>query len=1031
MGRVKITALLCALVLLLCAAVPGAKAAQEDTVYVRKHISMLYDNSGSMKMPLTGTKNLKWAYGSYAAQVFAGLLNEMDTLSVTFMNSKDDAGEIHSSLTDSITLPMTGDRQSQVTKLLERTGWATGNTPVTSIQDALDVLIDQGLKSDAELSGAELSSAEQYWLVLTTDGVFDTSEADKPDYYNLPAEQVAAVIAQILDDYSSLQVVYFALGAKNDKSQYKAVDFGKFPQLTAYPNFTSFYAEDQDKIVSTMQQLSNRISGRYAVSEGVSVSGNTVTMTISGESSPVRNIAVLAQKTNAKLVSARMADGTGLEILRSTAVEYPVNPEYDQMPAGTLGGYSAVVSCDAGKIPAGKVILTFDQSVSGADLSLMYEPAIYVTLDIQRQNGSGEWEDVPYNGKLVEGDTLRIRYSICEDGTGSAIDPARLPGKTQAEITCNGEPIALEEAFTMKAGNNLLSATVSMMDGAYCVTTSRTVKGLQFSDYHAASSGSLNMVLDELKSNTDRYIDFTVTMEGAPVPRERLEAFTLDMGGLEGSVAIAGDGVVRFVPCAPEGTSGNYTVSLACGGKTLVTESVTVDPNPATYSAEAGEGIALYDKDVSGNSQGLSFFVTAHKDEGDFPVNVEESFHLSFTAEDGKGNSLGGTLKFVADGEVSFVPGGEDAQVGEYTVKLRFGEQVLASGKVAVLRYDAQYAVKPILPENVEVRRFDLLHNETAVDFAVYADGAACTAEELEAMLGGIILPEMSRENRLIRLDASVAERDGVSVIRLRPAAATGSGFIAFFQKAFIALGWFGGVPKGELILSLTVDAPKGDSAQGTLQLVSTPFEDIFYLLLLVVILVVLALVGLFVYSNMRMSRIKPGRMYYYEIAPDGSGYYYVRSRASKKIYKGLHLRLQPTPQRMRFRDLRFAADKNDRPAGKWGKRRIPAALVSGRHSFLQSFYTVDQSDEADALIRELKGAGSDPEIMSEVFIRGISINELVDGEDEHNGESYVIPYRMKEDGYLQRNGADGSIKIWLYRPFRRARRGKKRRKLV
>lgn len=1026
----RITALLCVLVLLLCLAAPAADAAEGDTVYVRKHVSLLYDNSGSMKMKLTGAKNLKWAYGSYAAQMFAGLLNDSDTLSVTFMNSKDAGGEILSSQTRSIALSMTGDRQTQVSRLLEETGWATGNTPVTSIHDALNVLIEQGLKSDGELSGAEVSDAEQYWLVLTTDGVFDSSEAGQEGYYNFSADEIVAVIEEILDDYSSLQVVYFALGAKNDTSKYKSIDFGKYSRLTAYPNFTSFYAEDQDEIVSTMQDLSNRISGRYAVSEGVAASGSTVTMTISGESSPVRNIAVLAQNTNARLVSAKMADGTVLDIARSAKVEYPSNPEYDQMDPGTLGGYSAVVSCGEGKIPAGEVVLTFDGDISGSDLSLMYEPAIYVALNLQRQNG-GQWENVPYGSKLVEGDTLRVSYTICEDGSDAPIDPARLPGKTEAKLSCDGETMKLEEPFTVKAGSSVLSATVSMMDGAYCVTTSRTIKGEKFSDFQVSSSGPLTMRLNALKENKDLYVDFSVTMAGIPATREQLEAFTLDRGGLEGFVEFPGEGVIRFTPCDPNGKSGSYTLTLSWDGKTKATETVTVEPNPTTYSAEAGDAFAIYDKDVPDNSEGVRFFVTAHKDEGDFPVNVEESFNFSVKAEDSQGNSLGGTLKFVTDGQIAFVPGGSGAQVGDYTVTLYFGDEILAAGQVSVLRYNAQYSVEAILPEDPAVRRFDLLHNETAVDFAVYADGVPCTAEQLEAMLGGVIRTEMDRENRLIRLDASVVQRDGISVVRARPASTTDSGFVAFFQKAFIDLGWFGGVPKGDLTITLTVDAEKGDSASGTLQLVSTAFEDMFFMILLAAIVVLTVLVSLFIYSNLRMSRIKPGRMYYYEIAPDGSGFYYVRSRYSKKIYTGLQPRLRPTPQRMLFKGLRFAADKNDKPAGKWGKKRIPAALLKGKHSYMLSFFAVDQSADADALLRELKGTASDPEIMSENFIGNIDATQLAGDEDEHNGESYTAPYRMKESGFLRQNCEGGTIKIWLYRPFARKRHGKKKRKLV
>lgn len=1030
MGLKRITALLCVLVLLLCLAAPAVKAAEGDTVYVRKHVSLLYDNSGSMKMKLTGAKNLKWAYGSYAAQMFAGLLNDSDTLSVTFMNSKDAGGAVLSSQTRSIDLSMTGDRQAQVTRLLEETSWATGNTPVTSIHDALDVLIRQGLKSDEELAGVEISEAEQYWLVLTTDGVFDSSEAGREEYYNFSAGEVVAVIEEILDSYSSLQVVYFALGAKNDTSKYKAIDFGKYSQLTAYPNFTSFYAEDQDEIVSTMQDLSNRISGRYAVSEGVSAGGSTVTMTISGESSPVRNIAVLAQNTNAKLVSAKMSDGTVLDIARSAKVEYPVNPEYDQMDPGTLGGCSAVVSCGAGKIPAGEVVLTFDQDVSGSDISLMYEPAIYVALNLQRQNG-GEWENVPYGSKLVEGDTLRVGYTICEDGSDTPIDPARLPGKTEAQLSCDGETMQLDEPFTVKAGSSVLSATVSMMDGAYCVTTSRTIKGEKFSDFQVSSSGGLTMQLNALKENKDLYIDFTVTMAGTPATEEQLAVFALDQGGLAGNVDFPGEGTIRFTPFDPDGESGSYTVTLSCDGKTKATETVAVEPNPTTYSAEAGEAFAIYDKDIPDNSEGVRFFVTAHKDEGDFPVNVEESFAFSVKAEDSQGNPLGGTLKFVTDGEIAFVPGGNGAQVGDYTVTLYFGDETLAVGKVSVLRYNAQYSVEAILPENTEVRRFDLLHNETAVDFAVYADGVPCTAEQLNAMLGSMILTEMDRENRLIRLDVTVADRDGISVVRARPASTTNSGFVAFFQKAFIDLGWFGGVPKGDLNIRLTVDAQKGDSASGTLQLVSTAFEDMFFMILLAAIIVLAVLVSLFVYSNLRMSRIKPGRMYYYEIAPDGNGFYYVRSRYSKKIYTGLQPRLRPTPQRMLFKGLRFAADKNDKPAGKWGKKRVPAALLKGKHAYMLSFSAVDQSEEADALIRELKGTASDPEIMSQNFVGYIASTQLVADEDEHNGETYTMPYRMKESGFLWQTCEGGTLKIWLYRPFPRKSRGKKKRKLV
>ena len=117
MKKLRIIALLCALILLASVFAPAALAAQEDTVYVRKHVSMVYDNSGSMSMDIGEADNLKWCYGSYAAQVFTGLLNDMDTLSLTFMNSRS-GGVVQKSVTNTVRLDLTGDRAKQVQKVL-------------------------------------------------------------------------------------------------------------------------------------------------------------------------------------------------------------------------------------------------------------------------------------------------------------------------------------------------------------------------------------------------------------------------------------------------------------------------------------------------------------------------------------------------------------------------------------------------------------------------------------------------------------------------------------------------------------------------------------------------------------------------------------------------------------------------------------------------------------------------------------------------------------------------------------------------
>ncbi|MBQ8697226.1 MAG: hypothetical protein IJ519_05845, partial [Clostridia bacterium] len=50
-----------------------------ESLYIRKIVSVVYDDSGSM----TGDK---WAYANYAMQTFCGMLNSEDQLYITYMS---------------------------------------------------------------------------------------------------------------------------------------------------------------------------------------------------------------------------------------------------------------------------------------------------------------------------------------------------------------------------------------------------------------------------------------------------------------------------------------------------------------------------------------------------------------------------------------------------------------------------------------------------------------------------------------------------------------------------------------------------------------------------------------------------------------------------------------------------------------------------------------------------------------------------------------------------------------------------------
>ena len=139
-------------------ALQRTQAAPADTVYVRKHVSLVYDNSGSMSSDLDNAKNLKWSYASYAAQIFAGLLNDSDSLTMTLMNMNRG--------TKTIEVDLQADRQKQVDNLLELTNYASGGTPFNSVTDAQQVLIKKGLLADDQIGDNGINKSEQFWLVI-------------------------------------------------------------------------------------------------------------------------------------------------------------------------------------------------------------------------------------------------------------------------------------------------------------------------------------------------------------------------------------------------------------------------------------------------------------------------------------------------------------------------------------------------------------------------------------------------------------------------------------------------------------------------------------------------------------------------------------------------------------------------------------------------------------------------------------------------------------------------------------------------
>lgn len=918
--------LLCLLFSLSCLFSPTK--ALESTVYVRKHVSILYDNSGSMSERLQGTKNLKWSYASYAAQVFTGLLNETDTLSVTFM--KGDA------LTN---LYLHGLRQDAVNAVLDRTSVSNGDTPISQIGSALSVLENEGLK----LGSGTNTAGEQYWLVLTTDGVFRENGQD------LEPKRVAQEIEAIMKRYPDLHMVYFGIGTQYDTSNSKAVDFRQgsgqdqelLDRLHAFQNFTALYAETQEQIVETMQSISNTISGRYSVPDAYEVSGQQLRLHLSGEGSPIRNIALMAQETDARLVSAVAEDGTELGILREAQIRYPKNTSYDNMEEGTKGGYVALIACSSGeKVPSGDVVLNFSEPINADSIALMYEPAIYIRLLVEYRMADGQWEAVPEYADLVEGDEIRIGYRVCEDGSDKELDTARLFGKTDARILYDGAPLTNGEILTVTSGDHTLDAHVSMMDGGYEIGNSRTLRvGVpKAEDISVLTSGPIELVRAEAAENTEQHVDFTLLFRSEPVDEVYAAKATLKVigeeGELKGSVEKPSTHVLRFIPHDDGCKTGTYVVHLLYEGEEAASELITILPNPTTYSAEAGQGISIMSNHTADNDSAVTFQVVAHRDAVDEPITAEETGMFTVKAE-GPNGTVAGVTEWKEGGVAAFTLRDPSAFPGDYSVSLWLGGEKLAETSVTVLRHDAQYEVEAIVSDPDTVDRFKLHKNTACVSFVVYEDGVPCSAEQLEGMLAsGYLTISTDLASRFVRIARTTGLSGGSPALICTPVSSTKNPIIRFFRHMLISFG-VGGLARDDFEITAKVDMLHGAEASGRLDLVG--YNPIYPIIAIGILALIVLSLMVFI-ANGKAIRMKKGRIWSFEVTERtnalGDTIYSINAVSSVSVGKTRFM-LLPVNESLPFQGLTFSAAASKQQTGrkqsKWFRHSNPEARISGR----------------------------------------------------------------------------------------------------
>lgn len=505
-----------------------------ESLYIRKIVSVVYDDSGSM------VNDNREAYANYAMQAFAGMLNSEDKLFITYMNASQTFGNQYQP--DTVDLSA-GGIQGSVDAI--RGHRANGNTPYQAVVSAFD-----------KLKGVQDSNPNtQYWLVVITDGNFGYKESELTKMFK-------GYVSETMPNGTKPQATFLAIGKKKDVYMPK--------QDTAAGIYTYNAAEAND-IVQVMSSMADRISGRtrLEMKDVAQLDANTLQVS---SSIPLLNVAVLSQKTDAALMQVVYSNETEIPIGRRVSLSYPSD--------SSLTGGAFLVGDSQKVIDAGTYKLRFDKPVNAADVVVMLEPALEMRVTVS-VNG----KEVADKSELLgatEGDKVSISCKIYEMGTNNEVSPDLLPPNTKFEVGVkeNGQTVKTGDGKTMVLDEYVLT------DQPTEITAAVTIDGFNPIMYQAQFTPAEKPIVytitpgfggdkqsvkyNEIASNRDMTVTFTVAADGVTLTdRASVEALapmvTVSPAGNAGATVVRDDGVIEFTPTAASAAGGEFfDVEVTC-----------------------------------------------------------------------------------------------------------------------------------------------------------------------------------------------------------------------------------------------------------------------------------------------------------------------------------------------------------------------------------------------------------------------------------------------------------------------------------
>lgn len=478
MGKIcKLFCLVIVSVMIFTVIFTGVNAA---SVYERqkKSIFLVLDDSGSMSDQMVSDAN-------YSLQTLLAMTDKEDSVKIYFLNQNP------------MTFPkidMQKKDDAMLSKVKDKYPGSNGGTPYDKVKVAQQELRDSASSGDQT----------EYWLVVFTDGEFDT---EAPGDSSNTCSDLEKFAQETLANDTNPRILYITAQ-------------GGVP-LKPNPKIENLHAVSKPGIIEAMNDASKVITGRVEAHDTSYLDGNkTVTFNLPY---PAKNIIVFTQNQKTAVVNSTAA--TTLNTSEKFTVSYPVFPNPYNLKDSTV---CFITAQDKSSIGMGQVTLTFDQPLNPQNTTVLYEPAIGIHARFYNSDGT---EVDPTS--LSKGDKVKVDFSICDSETKQPIDDSVFGGNITYAAETGGRRFDNTRQFEFEINdNNVEIKMFATLPDGYVLVANQKYNDLpdrRDIAFTLSNGGKFNADFDKL--NEAEGINANILINGKPVPADQLQSFKLKIKG--------------------------------------------------------------------------------------------------------------------------------------------------------------------------------------------------------------------------------------------------------------------------------------------------------------------------------------------------------------------------------------------------------------------------------------------------------------------------------------------------------------------